>query len=1082
MTACKWVLTGQTAVKAAEGATTGNLSTLAFKAVVDVLAPNNTPLLNTSYADSTDNAKPDAIYQGGVASSGFACATGQNCSFGNWNLTVSSTPGILLSKQVSKDVVPPDTGFTYTLNYAAVGNTLNGVRLLDVLPYAADGRSPASAYAGTLKLAAPIAAPVAAAGPPAVVADPDAVILYTVNSGAAINRDPYDVGHNLTGSGTNTATTTNWCTVAQFASTNCPANVGAATAFLVQPRSLATTNPNQLQPGNSYALSVPVLAASNLVGNVYSNDFVGDSTSLTARRPGSNTVTTTVVAPDLIIGKTASPTTVTAGQSTTYTLVVKNNTGANVGPIENVAGTVIRVLDPMPTGMTISLPVSGTNWNCSASTAVQVDCTYTGTLPLGIGATVGGPITVTAVSAASTANNTTVQNTASVSMTGQSEQPTTNNTSMASITIVRNPDATIVKTVSSSTVSNGGAVTYTLRASLLAGEGILTGGPVTVIDNLPADITIANTSAATGTNWNCNASAAPSSVSCTYTGTFPINPGSQIGGNITVTATAGTVAGTVTRNNSATVTVPGDGNPANNTSTVPVTIQGTVSVAGRVYRETGGNTTDDGTATDPGLSSNVSISCTGPGTTPAFNAGPVATAADGSYSFSGVPIGATCTITQSQPAGHIDAYTAAGTSNGGNPTTTGTTIGGLIVPATGSTGNNFAETQTTDTTSSIACVPNPANPAQSVTCTLTCTNNGPAVALAASCQFTGTLPAGVTSNTCSTPATSSSLAINSALSCAITFPAPLNGSVSLTGGSAASNDSNGGNVPTAGNNPSSTTLGVGGVTVSGRVYVEMSVPANTVDNGAATDAGLVTQVSISCSTPAFSAGPVSTAADGTYSFSGVPAGASCTLTEVQPSGYTNGYTQTGTTGNPGALGAVSATGAGTATNSTIVITVPPTGSTQNNFAEQAADMVSRVSCTPSSATPGTSVTCTVTCTNNGPGAAVNAFCAVTNAATLPGNPTPTCSANSTVALGGTLSCAVTFTLPSTSTPIYVNAGTGADNDANGGSVGTAGNNPSQVLVTPQTAVPTLNGAALLGLMLVLGMFGFAAIGMTRMRR
>ncbi len=1062
--ACQWTLTAQTAAKATEGSAAGNLPVLAFNAVVDVLAPNSVQLLNSSFADSVNNSKPDAVYQG--AGSGFACATGQNCSFSNWNLTVSSTPGILLSKQVSKTLVPLNTGFSYTLNYAAVGNALNGVRLLDVLPYTADGRAPASNYVGTLKLTAPIAAPVAAAGPPAVVADPNAIVLYTSNAYGSINRDPYDAGHNLTGGGANSATTTNWCTAAQFGAANCPANIGAVTGFLVQPRVGASPVSNQLQPGNSYALLVPVIAASNAVGNIYSNDFVGDSTSLSARRPGSNIVTTTVVAPDLTITKTAAPTTVIAGQTSTFTLTARNNTGANVGPIENVAGTVIRVTDPMPSGLTALLPLSGTNWDCSASTASNVDCTYTGSLPIGVGATIGGPITVTAQTAATVANNTSINNTATVTMTGQAEQPTTNNTSAASITVLRNPDATIVKTVSPGTVQNGGTVIYTLRASLVATEGDLAGGPVIVSDTMPADLTIAGAGAAIGTNWDCSASAAPSTVSCTYTGTFPLSAGSQIGGNITITATAGSVAGTVVRNNSATVSVPGDSNPSNNTSTIPVTIQGTTTLSGRVYSETGGNTTDNGNATDPGLASNITLACTGPGTTPAFNAGPVATAADGTYSFSGVPIGATCTITQTQPVGYVDAYTTAGVTASGTPTTTGTTITGIVVPAAGSTGNNFAEIRTADTTSSMACVPNPANPTQSVTCTLTCTNNGPGVAISASCQFTGTLPAGVSANSCSAPVTSVSLAVNGTLSCALTFPAPLNGSVTVTGGSSASNDTNGGNVATAGNNPSSATVGVNGVTVSGRVYREASTPANTADNGNATDPGLVTAVSISCTTPAFSAGPLNTAADGTYTFANVPAGASCIITETQPAGYTNAYNTPGTGGTGNTGGTAGSTG-----NSTITLTVPATGSTGNNFAEQSADMVSRVSCTPTGGDAGTQITCSATCTNNGPGTAVNAFCSITNATSLPGSPTPTCSPNGNVAIGATLVCTVSFVLTGTPAVFYVNAGTGADNDTNGGSTATAGNNPSSAMVVPNIPVPVLGTASLLATVLLVLVVG-----------
>jgi Domain of unknown function (DUF5979) len=312
------------------------------------------------------------------------------------------------------------------------------------------------------------------------------------------------------------------------------------------------------------------------------------------------------------------------------------------------------------------------------------------------------------------------------------------------------------------------------------------------------------------------------------------------------------------------------------------------------------------------------------------------------------------------------------------------------------------------------------------------------------------LPAGVTTNTCTTRTVVASqvVGVPGQLTCAITFPAPLNGSVVVTGGSAATNDTNGGNDPSAvgSNNPSSATLGVAGVNVSGRVYRE-SLTGNTADNGNATDPGLVTTVSISCTNPAYT--PVlpetsskQTNADGTYSFTGVPAGASCTITETQPAGYSNAYTQTGTTGNPGALGAVSTAGAGSTTNSTISLTVPPGGSTQNNFAEQGADMQPSFSGMPSVMAPGGVYNnLTLTCTNNGPGAAVAPTCApsvdigtVSNIVCTP-NPLP--ATLSQTAPNNTLVCTFTYTAPTT---------------GNAGSAGAGGGNltPVQAVFTGTT--------------------------------
>ena len=182
-----------------------------------------------------------------------------------------------------------------------------------------------------------------------------------------------------------------------------------------------------------------------------------------------------------------------------------------------------------------------------------------------------------------------------------------------------------------------------------------------------------------------------------------------------------------------------------------------------------------------------------------------------------MPAGANCTITETQPSGYTNAYNtrgAGGTADTGGSGTGNSTIT-LTVPATGSTGNNFAETQ-------------------------------------------------------------------------------------IGGGS--------------------------GVTVSGRVYREASSPANTTDNGNGTDPGISgVTVALACTSPAHSA-TTTTGADGSYSFANVPAGANCTITETQPSGYTNAYN------TRGAGGTADTGGSGTG-NSTITLTVPATGSTGNNFAE-----------------------------------------------------------------------------------------------------------------------------------------------------
>jgi hypothetical protein len=140
---------------------------------------------------------------------------------------------------------------------------------------------------------------------------------------------------------------------------------------------------------------------------------------------------------------------------------------------------------------------------------------------------------------------------------------------------------------------------------------------------------------------------------------------------------------------------------------------------------------------------------------------------------------------------------------------------------------------------------------------------------------------------------------------------------------------------------------------------------------------------------------------------------------------------------------------------------------------EGADMTSAIVCTPSGAvSPGTAVSCQLTCTNRGPNIANNAFCAF-NAATLPAGVTVNCTPTSpqaTLAVNATIVCSAS-SFPSPNSAISITAGTGADNDFNGGTTPTAGNNPSAAAIGGLTSIPTLGAFGLALLAFVLGMLG-----------
>ena len=186
----------------------------------------------------------------------------------------------------------------------------------------------------------------------------------------------------------------------------------------------------------------------------------------------------------------------------------------------------------------------------------------------------------------------------------------------------------------------------------------------------------------------------------------------------------------------------------------------------------------------------------------------VSTTPDGQYLFPRVPVGASCTIAEAQPQGYgnafntrgMGAFAYTGSTGSGNSTIS------LVVPAAGSGNNNFAEMAMADTTSQISCLPVAPGVGETVTCTATCTNHGPVAAAAMTCTIVnvGNLPGSVVTGCNSLPLA----AVGATITCTVSF-VPIPGlNMVVAAGSGASNDTNGGVSPTAGNNPSSASISV----------------------------------------------------------------------------------------------------------------------------------------------------------------------------------------------------------------------------------------------------------------------------------
>ena len=555
---------------------------------------------------------------------------------------------------------------------------------------------------------------------------------------------------------------------------------------------------------------------------------------------------------------------------------------------------------------------------------------------------------------------------------------------------------------------------------------------------------------------------------------------------------AGTAGGMVTDDTISAIDLPADNN-ATGYDFGERKKAVTTTVSGRVYVEGNGNNTDDGNATDPGIAGvTVTLTYTPPGGGATVSLTKT-TAADGSYAFNDLPVGATnVTIAETQPANYVNIYNTPGSNgavNGGN--NAGTTTDSVITIPTlavgGSQGNNFAEQRQTTSVAGRVYVEGNSNTTDNgnaadpgiggVTVTLTYTppGGGTAVSLTkptgadGSYEFTN-IPVGATGLT-------------------ITETQPAN-YVNIYNTPGSNGAVNGGD--NAGTTTDSVitiaTLGVGGsqgnnfaeqrqsTLVSGRVYREGN--GNTADDGNTTDPGIggVT-VTLTYTPPgggALVTLNVTTGPDGSYAFNDLPVGATnVTITETQPTGYENAYNTPGNGAADGGGGTP-----GTTANSVITIaTLPAGGSTGNNFAERGADtdLTSAIACTVS----GSSATCELTCTNNGPSTALNATCGFTSA--LPSGVTVSCTPNSpqaTLAVGESIVCK-TSPFPVPSSPLDVRGGTGADNDSKGGTDPAAGNNPSRTTLgapAPSTVpVPTLG----LGGVLLLALALLVAVGLRR---
>ena len=366
--------------------------------------------------------------------------------------------------------------------------------------------------------------------------------------------------YSITATNSGNAATSGTVTVVDTLPAGLSATAISGTGWACVLGTLTCTRNDALGAGASYpVITVTVTVANNAPASVTNSVSVSGGGQTNTGNDSATDPTTINGVADLRIAKSHVGN-FTVGVNGTYTLTASNSgTGATSG--------TITVTDNLPAGLTIAALPTGTGWNCSTTVVGSSTATCTSATVIAGGATSPNPITVTVVVAP--AAFPSVTNVATISGGGEPAFNNGNNTVTDPTTVNGVADVRIAKSHAGNfTVGVNG--TYTLTAS---NSGTLaTSGTITVVDNLPAGLTIA--ALPTGTGWNCSTTVVGSSTA-TCTSATVIAAGATSPNPITVTVVVAPAAFPAVTNSA---TISGGGEPAynngNNSVTDPTTVNG----------------------------------------------------------------------------------------------------------------------------------------------------------------------------------------------------------------------------------------------------------------------------------------------------------------------------------------------------------------------------------------------------------------------------------------------------------------------------------------------------------------------------
>ncbi|MBP6821675.1 MAG: DUF11 domain-containing protein, partial [Acidobacteria bacterium] len=205
-----------------------------------------------------------------------------------------------------------------------------------------------------------------------------------------------------------------------------------------------------LPAGGSVTYTVTANISASATGTLSNTATVATGGGVTDPTPGNNSATdsdTLTPSANLGITKTNGVTSVTAGNSVTYTIVA-----SNAGP-SNAPGSTVA--DTFPATIT------GVNWTCVGAGGGTCPASGSGNINATVNLPAGGSVTFTASGTLSAVASGTLTNTATVATAGSVTDPTPgNNSATDSDTITGTCNITCPTNVTTWTSSNSATVSY----------------------------------------------------------------------------------------------------------------------------------------------------------------------------------------------------------------------------------------------------------------------------------------------------------------------------------------------------------------------------------------------------------------------------------------------------------------------------------------------------------------------------------------------------------------------------------------------------------------------------------------------